>query len=38
MLQVWEEMPQYFVTSSANGLGSEEVLGYIQNINDNLQK
>lgn len=38
MLQVWEEMPQYFVTSSANGLGSEEVLGYIQNINDNLQE
>ncbi len=38
MLQVWEEMPQYFVTSSANGLGSEEVLGYIQNINNNLQK
>ncbi|UZH56105.1 YihA family ribosome biogenesis GTP-binding protein [Salinimicrobium tongyeongense] len=38
MLQVWEEMPQYFVTSSANGLGSEEVLGYIQNINDNLKE
>jgi GTP-binding protein len=38
MLQVWEEMPKHFVTSSANGLGSEEVLEYIQNINDNLQK
>ncbi|WP_029038276.1 ribosome biogenesis GTP-binding protein YihA/YsxC [Salinimicrobium xinjiangense] len=36
MLQTWTEMPQYFVTSSANGMGSEEVLAYIQNINENL--
>lgn len=36
MLKTWEEMPQYFITSSANGLGSEEVLSYIQDINDNF--
>ncbi|MCY2686086.1 ribosome biogenesis GTP-binding protein YihA/YsxC [Salinimicrobium sp. TH3] len=36
MLKTWTEMPQFFVTSSANGMGSEDVLNYIQNINDNL--
>lgn len=36
MLQTWTEMPQYFVTSSTNGMGSEEVLAYIQSINENL--
>ncbi|NJW51973.1 ribosome biogenesis GTP-binding protein YihA/YsxC [Salinimicrobium oceani] len=36
MLQTWTEMPQYFVTSSANGTGREEVLAYIQSINENL--
>jgi len=33
MLETWEEMPEYFVTSSENGLGQEEVLEYIENIN-----
>ncbi len=36
MLKTWTEMPQFFVTSSANGMGSEDVLNYIQSINDNL--
>ncbi len=36
MLQTWEEMPQYFVTSSASGEGREEVLDFIQSINENL--
>lgn len=34
MLQTWVEMPQYFVTSSASGLGKDEVLEFIQSIND----
>lgn len=33
MLETWEEMPEYFVTSSESGLGQEEVLNYIENIN-----
>ncbi|WP_034889426.1 ribosome biogenesis GTP-binding protein YihA/YsxC [Gillisia sp. Hel_I_29] len=33
MLETWTEMPEYFVTSSENGLGQEEVLNYIDNIN-----
>lgn len=33
---VWEEVPPYFVTSSSNGIGQEELLNYIGEINDNL--
>ncbi len=36
MLQYWEEMPNYFITSSSSGLGKEEVLGYIQEINEQI--
>ena len=34
MLKTWTEMPQYFVTSSANGTGGDEVLDFIQSINE----
>lgn len=33
----WEEFPPYFITSSDNGLGRDEVLNYIQQINDSLK-
>lgn len=33
MLEIWEEMPEYFITSSTNDLGREEVLKYIENLN-----
>jgi len=33
MLEYWEEMPNYFITSSSSKLGKEEVLGYIEKIN-----
>lgn len=32
----WEELPPYFITSSANKLGREEVLNYIDSINKDL--
>lgn len=32
----WEEFPNYFVSSATNGVGQKEILGYIQQINDNL--
>ncbi|WP_025741098.1 ribosome biogenesis GTP-binding protein YihA/YsxC [Aquimarina pacifica] len=38
MLNYWEEMPTYFVTSSSSGLGKEEVLSYISDINTQLKK
>ena len=36
MLEYWEEMPNYFITSSSSGLGKEEVLSYIQEINQQV--
>ena len=36
MLEIWEEMPVYFVTSSETGLGRDEVLDYIENLNNQL--
>ena len=36
LLQEWEELPPVFVTSSENGLGKDEVLGYISDINSTL--
>ncbi|WP_339711875.1 ribosome biogenesis GTP-binding protein YihA/YsxC [uncultured Kriegella sp.] len=30
---MWEEVPPYFITSSAHGIGRDEVLHYIDNIN-----
>ncbi|MGB3591465.1 MAG: ribosome biogenesis GTP-binding protein YihA/YsxC [Nonlabens sp.] len=33
---IWEEIPPYFVTSSSNGLGRDEVLSYIGGINSSL--
>ncbi|MEO1010166.1 MAG: ribosome biogenesis GTP-binding protein YihA/YsxC [Bacteroidota bacterium] len=35
---IWEEAPDYFVTSSSNGLGRTEVLTYIQEINTGFFK
>jgi GTP-binding protein len=29
----WEELPPHFITSSANKLGREDILSYIENIN-----
>ncbi|WP_299895429.1 ribosome biogenesis GTP-binding protein YihA/YsxC [uncultured Aquimarina sp.] len=36
MLKYWEEMPNYFITSSSNGLGKDDVLNYIEEINQQL--
>ena len=37
MLQFWEEMPNYFITSSSKGTGKEELLNYIDEINNSLK-
>lgn len=34
---IWEEMPQYFVTSSSTSDGKEDLLNYIQDINNSLE-
>ena len=36
MLNYWEEMPNYFITSSSSGLGKEDILTYIEEINNQL--
>lgn len=36
MLETWEEHPPYFVTSSSNRMGREELLQYIDQINQEV--
>jgi len=37
LLETWEDIPNYFVTSSSKDMGKEDVLGYIETLNNNLQ-
>ena len=37
LLESWEEMPNYFITSSSKDIGKDEVLGYISELNDNME-
>ena len=37
MLETWEEMPPYFITSAEKGTGRDEVLDYIEQINKSLR-
>lgn len=32
----WEEMPQYFITSSTEGTGRDNLLAYIDEVNDGI--
>ncbi len=36
--ETWEELPPYFLTSSEKKIGREEVMGYIDNINETISK
>ncbi len=36
LLETWEEMPHYFITSSTKTIGQEELLGYIDELNGNM--
>jgi len=33
LLETWEDMPNYFITSSSKSIGKEELLNYIETIN-----
>ena len=37
MLEAWEEMPNYFITSSPKDIGKEAVLEYIHSLNKNMR-
>jgi GTP-binding protein len=36
LLKFWEELPNYFVTSSSNSAGKEELLGFISETNEEI--
>lgn len=37
LLGTWEEVPNYFVTSSSKGIGKDDLLVYIDSINSSLK-
>ncbi len=37
MLETWEEMPLYYITSASDSTGREEVLKYIDELNNSFQ-
>ncbi|MFL0353928.1 ribosome biogenesis GTP-binding protein YihA/YsxC [Xanthomarina sp. GH4-25] len=37
LLETWEEMPKYFITSSSKDIGKEAVLKYIDDLNNNMK-
>ncbi|SDG68846.1 ribosome biogenesis GTP-binding protein YihA/YsxC [Psychroflexus sediminis] len=37
LMETWVELPPYFITSSSNKTGRDEILNYIQSINDTLK-
>ena len=36
LLETWEEMPNYFITSSSKDIGKDDVLNYIDGLNENI--
>lgn len=36
LLETWEDMPNYFITSSSKDMGKDEVLKYIDELNGNM--
>ena len=36
LLKTWEEMPNHFITSSSKDIGKDDVLGYIDGLNGNM--
>ncbi|MCQ2286177.1 MAG: ribosome biogenesis GTP-binding protein YihA/YsxC [Bacteroidales bacterium] len=38
LLETWEELPPHFVTSAITNIGRDDVLDYIDQINNNIQQ
>jgi len=36
LLKTWEDMPKYFITSSSKNMGKDDVLSYINTLNENM--
>jgi len=37
LLETWEEMPNYFITSSSKSIGKDDLLNYIESINSDFK-
>ena len=37
LLTYWEELPPYFISSSTDKTGRDEILDFIQNVNDSMK-
>ncbi|WP_081208929.1 ribosome biogenesis GTP-binding protein YihA/YsxC [Salegentibacter sediminis] len=37
MLEYWAEMPEFFISSASTGIGKDEILGYIDAVNQQLE-
>ncbi|HOE05084.1 MAG TPA: ribosome biogenesis GTP-binding protein YihA/YsxC [Bacteroidales bacterium] len=37
LLEIWESLPPVFITSSLNGKGRDEIVGYIQQLNSSIE-
>ena len=37
LLETWEDVPNYFITSSSKDIGKDDVLGYIDSLNENME-
>jgi GTP-binding protein len=38
ILELWEELPPTFISSSETGLGREEILGYIESVLESIKE
>ena len=37
LLETWEDMPNYFITSSSKNIGKDELLNYIEETNESMK-
>lgn len=37
LLETWEELPPYFISSSTDKTGQKEILEFIQNVNESIK-
>jgi len=37
LLKAWEELPPYFISSSTDKTGRDEILSFIQNVNESIE-
>ena len=38
LLETWEDMPTYFITSSSKSIGKEDLLGFIDGLNNEMNQ